>query len=420
MAPSPILYEMMQNKDADAKNVLRFLWMMWWGSIAVLACVVIICHLFADWAMFAKHAESEFLQLLIGKPVIVLLNTCFILSIIACLRFRTMNTAQRRINHLKTLADAALLKDSAVLDVYRRSIVLSIVIGALIAVCGGVGFFLSHDYFILYLFVFIGHVFLIINRPRQVEIEKVKDALEAHTEGAITPEKKKRIGKKIQFAFLLVLLFPATCTYLEYRNVDPEGACKGYKNIGICMLALYEAHYFSPLPSDDEMIEHFERNRQEFENMAKYETFSERDNTVAKRCWKYGWAKPNIRKYEKFCRMPQDIYSTQEKGISSCFSGDRGEWAYALEMERTIYILDADYSWPHNSHEKGYVYFPIAPKIENGRVIGPKMKDGPRMTWRLFDTLDNTWPTDMERNEYILKQIEPQWFLYISKDHIGG
>lgn len=422
----------MQNKDNDVKKALRFLWMMWWASIAGSVIVTILCHLFADWAKWFPLINAlELIRFGFPKPIILLFNTFLILSIIVCLRVRTMKTVQCFINRRKRFdIKESVEEDSVALDIYRRSVILSALSGVLMIVCGGAGFFLTRDYFVLYLFVFMGIVFLVINRPRQQEIEKVKKSIETRSsQGSITSEKKRRLGEKIRFAFLMLLLFPVTCTYLEYRNVDPEGACKGYKNFDLCSDAWFYQEHFSLLPTDDEMIEHFRKNRQKFESMKDDALVARGRKSEEMWVARYKAIVPTGTVYTFW---PPGNYFAQEKyDPTRCWifhsyppsfeiSGHHPT-AFAFEVKSSMYINGVAYKdWPFVSHEKGYVYFLTPPVVGKNLVIVQKMETGSKCTWRLLDQLDGKWTEDLKMNEFVLRQIEPQWFLYISKDHIGG
>lgn len=419
---------MLSGKENNQRRKdISFLWVIWRASFVVIGVMLLLCHLFHDWAKwFPVVTEPEFILIWFPKPVIVSLNVFLILAIIVCLRIRNMRTVQRSINKLKKLINKALPEESVVLHIYSRSVMWSIIISVLMATCGTVGFFLTRDYFVLYLFVSMAVAFLVINRPKLADIEKIKVSLEdSKSADTLMPEKKRNMWNKIRLVLLMMFLFPVTCSYLEYRNVDPDGECKGFKNVGICLDALGLSRYFSELPNDDEMIERFRKHRQDYENMRK-----DADLVLQKKLSETYWRK----KYAAivnggvvFACFPRAIYTDfeQYKPCGGPFmynfeNPDNRLFAFAFETDRTKYIKGADYGWPHNSHEKGYVYFPIVPKIENGRVIGSKTKNGSRITWRLFDRLDGKWPEDMKGWEYRLRRIDPQWFLYISKDHVGG
>lgn len=87
-----------------------------------------------------------------------------------------------------------------------------------------------------------------------------------------------------------------------------------------------------------------------------------------------------------------------------------------------MYIAGAGKEWPWVNRLKGYLYFPLPePRIEQGKLLGAmQFADGQRRPWRVLEQLDGDWPEDWASGECLLRRIEPQWFLILCKDHVGG
>ena len=112
-------------KDASGDMPInRNIFILWCASFVVIGVMILLCHLFHDWAKwFPVVTEPEFILIWFPKPVIVSLNVFLFLAIIVCLRIRNMWTVQRSINKLKMLINKALPEESVVLHIYSRSVI---------------------------------------------------------------------------------------------------------------------------------------------------------------------------------------------------------------------------------------------------------------------------------------------------------
>lgn len=220
--------------------------------------------------------------------------------------------------------------------------------------------------------------------------------------------------KTVLLSMLLIVFAGGASIYWQIRNVDPEGACRDSANLSRCFDAWAEYNYgglFKKLPTDQELIDRFQSYRGDFEeikNMSIPGGFV--PDSLQKRTgvWYAG-----ARGY-----WPATVYSEPSKSHD-----DHKQWyARYFPVTATMYIDGAGKNWPKVNREKGYVYFPLpAPKIENGHVVGLTGKDGRKYSsWRVLDQLDKDWPADWRSGECLLRRIEPQWFLALCKDRIGG
>lgn len=221
---------------------------------------------------------------------------------------------------------------------------------------------------------------------------------------------------------VLVLLLVAglVSLYWQIRNVDPEGACKRLGNFSMCWDAWMEYDYgglFKKLPTDQEMIDSFKKHRGAFDEI--------RNKVVSQQNYYMSFVNSEFHKRTgvwsatSFGSWPSTVYSDSKKSEGRDHTQ---EFALSFPVDETKYIAGAGKDWPKVNRLKGYAYFPLpAPKIENGHVIGLIDKDGRKLSsWRVLDQLDKDWPADWAHYECLLRRIEPQWFLFICKDHIGG
>ena len=216
---------------------------------------------------------------------------------------------------------------------------------------------------------------------------------------------KKHIAKLI----VLILLAGLLSVYWQIRNVDPEGACKGFRNFSMCWDAWMEYDHdglFKQLPSDQNMIDRFHTYRSDFYELKDLKFGFVPDKLLQRTsAWYVG----------SFGYWPSAAYSdTAQSDVN------HQDFARTFPVSETMYITGAEKNWPKINRQKGYAYFPLPiPRIEQGRLLGP-MLNGQKLSWRVLEQLDKDWPTDWASYECLLRPIEPQWFLFICKDHIGG
>jgi hypothetical protein len=227
---------------------------------------------------------------------------------------------------------------------------------------------------------------------------------------------KKHIAKLIVLFVLAGLL----SIYWQIRNVDPEGACKGLGNFSMCWDAWMEYDHdglFKKLPTDQKMIDNFKKYRNDFDAI--------KDKVISQQNYYMSFVNSDFRKQTgvwwvgAFGYWPSTTYLYSLKPE---IKGRYQELALSFIAESTMYISGAEKNWPHINRQKGYAYFPVpAPQIENGHVnVLTDINGHKTNSWRVLNQLDSNWPTDWASYECLLRPIEPQWFLFICKDHIGG
>lgn len=255
--------------------------------------------------------------------------------------------------------------------------------------------------------------------------------------------------------WFLLFITPFLYFFWMFITVDPEYACINPKNFDLCLDACFlYRDSFKKLPTDDQMVMHFNANRESFDKIKqmKLDVIKSRGNHLL------------IKKLEEFA-LPYAFSSSMFVAYSSVSPQDkpdtprivvaRGgltqaaqerfpEVEYALEFDvsMTQYINGGRKYWPHSIRTKGYIYFPFSPKVVNGYVLGGKWASREErgvklanignetkgtkgsnekwLKWRLFDNLDGHFPDDWKSSEYLLRKIDDNWFLFISKDVNGG
>lgn len=215
-------------------------------------------------------------------------------------------------------------------------------------------------------------------------------------------------------SLVLLLVAGLAGIYWQIRNVDPEGACKDSGNFSMCWDAWFEYRpYFKVLPSDQEMIDSFKKHRGDFDEI--------RDKALSQRGYMMSLNNPpwKARVGHAYQIVPwtPSVYSSPR----FVEPASTHEWSWEFHVDETMYIAGARKNWPHVNRLKGYAYFPLpAPRVEQGRLLGPMLKNGQQFSRRVLEQLDGNWPADWASYECLLRRIEPQWFLFICKDHIGG
>ncbi|WP_019865722.1 hypothetical protein [Methylovulum miyakonense] len=207
--------------------------------------------------------------------------------------------------------------------------------------------------------------------------------------------------------------------YWQVRNIDPEGSCKGFEYFSKCWDAwanYHQALNFKKLPADQKMIDSFNQHRQDFDD-AKDQAMSQTNYAgfLNKPAWK---ARHGIDYFYNMIPWPPSVYSSSR----TVEPASNHEWAWRFYVESTMYIAGAGKEWPWVNRLKGYLYFPLPePRIEQGKLLGAmQFADGQRRPWRVLEQLDGDWPEDWASGECLLRRIEPQWFLILCKDHVGG
>ncbi|KAB2890087.1 MAG: hypothetical protein F9K32_10155 [Desulfobulbaceae bacterium] len=219
-----------------------------------------------------------------------------------------------------------------------------------------------------------------------------------------------------------------------------------------------------PLPADQELIGHFERNRPIFERLVQeyrncrirgkffYQTSPEvlemmkkvGVDDIGQASGPFGswYPKPYSREtleVLKFIqiRSVEDVLTGEEKmkvlkqRLPSLFEGvaplkDMMDVAQVTTPVR--FDLGPDPSkpewgkitvrYPDSFLKKGFCYYPQLPRLEDGHVVatGYSLKDKSytRPGIRVFEFLDE-YPPDLQRYECVVKPIDPQWFIYLCR-----
>lgn len=218
----------------------------------------------------------------------------------------------------------------------------------------------------------------------------------------------------------------------------------------VSLVCWYDILWFwNPLPSDEEMIENFQAHRDDFiEIVRRYREYPDlpekardlwfKDNDtleLLKRagvdCVDYDGTTPWLpNPYSLETAMNMEIMpSSKDFGIFYRYGLLRIQPATTPRIdhpEQTDHRRHYGGSIIHGVFWKQYVFFPEAPRIENGILFGPLQithkgdsnsvfheKEGVS-TWqykeRVLPSL-NRRPRDWKGFECVYRQIEPQWFL---------
>jgi len=170
------------------------------------------------------------------------------------------------------------------------------------------------------------------------------------------------------------------------------------------------SHGIRSLPTDQEMIDRFRRYRSDFGEMA---------NEIAQANYVYmvtlnrKWIdRHGILMAQALASYPQTPDDKAKNVLRT--------WAYSFTVESTLYIKGASREdWPLVNRVKGYVYFRSPPQVEGGYLLG--LPGHPKYLFRVLPSLDGPpWPSDWKSGECLLRKIEPQWFLSLCRDRVGG
>jgi hypothetical protein len=219
-----------------------------------------------------------------------------------------------------------------------------------------------------------------------------------------------------------------------------------------------------PLPSDQEMIEHFERNRPTFEKLAQeyrnfrgsgvfiyesspevYEMMKEIGvDDISQASGQFGrwYPDPYSQQTQKVLKeifiRPIDKALTDEgtmailrKRLPALFEGV-APLADVMDVAQitsaVMFSIGADpekrdigkitLRYPDSFLEKGFCYYPHPPQLERGHVVATGYslvdKTYTRPGIRVLLSLDE-YPTDLQRHECVIKSIDPQWFIHLCR-----
>jgi len=176
------------------------------------------------------------------------------------------------------------------------------------------------------------------------------------------------------------------------------------------------------LITDQEMIEHFNAHKQEFNALVQsyldhgrdYMEWAKRPDVIELKA-KTGIGRIQTGPHIWF----DDPYSLEaakkEKQMMNdkTFSQNHFRREAMIEMANqkihsTFYLTIGGINW------KDYHYFPIDPQIENGKIKLPSSLIGigtPDLSWRVVESTDsmNHWNSKM--GECIMKKIESKWYI---------
>lgn len=236
----------------------------------------------------------------------------------------------------------------------------------------------------------------------------------------------------IRALLILFLLICATQVLLWNCNQCEE------KTILCCIRETNDTwiQYIRSLPTDEEMIEHFQKHRADFEHLAKLyredmsigadeftmsQTMSYMKNgrLVQISNHKKNAAEDVMKRINVYALyddgelwFPPDPYSEEAKQY-------RKDFHYKFWSEQGRRLVGVNFYYGHapvirfENNEyvvKKYYYTPFPPHIKHNTKYGDLLyfPDG---NWlRLYDNLNN-YPPTLEKLTCVCKQIEPQWFI---------
>jgi hypothetical protein len=207
---------------------------------------------------------------------------------------------------------------------------------------------------------------------------------------------------------------------------------------GIALALFYYFWLWSPMPSDEEMIANFTAHREDFvEVVRRYRDYPRPPDKDTSFWFKEG---DTLALY-KLAGIERVDYSTpvwlpnpysletnkkvaEERKKSKGFELSHKYGALEITPVRTPRIIDTNqsnrYRWVGLTYGviwKDYYFFPEAPRIEHGLLLGPVNHQGDySFRSRVLPSL-NRLPFPWRDFECVYRQIEPQWFLRICNGH---
>lgn len=224
------------------------------------------------------------------------------------------------------------------------------------------------------------------------------------------------IRSRLVLIFGLLLAGWLGYAYWQIRQFDPEGGCKELKYFSLCSDAWVSAWmvglpwHFQMLPTDEEMIARFKTHCGDFEAMK-----SKAVSIVGGDVYREWENETGVYGTDSLAYYPM---TPEEKATNTA-----RDWGYFFRVADTRYVKDAiSDDMAMLLRTKGYVYFRSPPLLDGEYVMGfPNASGRPLWRWRLLPSLDGPpWPPDWKSGECLLRKIEPQWFLSLCRDRVGG
>ncbi|MDL2322071.1 hypothetical protein LJC47_07005 [Desulfosarcina sp. OttesenSCG-928-B08] len=218
--------------------------------------------------------------------------------------------------------------------------------------------------------------------------------------------------------------------------------------IGIVLFLLWYSRRV-PLPTDEEMIAHFEAHRAEFDELVwRHRTFVERENwpeltwpseeertqqltrqvgirTVNYLSLLYWLPDPyslstaqKVQTIRDACYQDWGRHSMDKEKIPPPKCRLQGYQYGVLQFSRIL--PNGGYhtrSWRYVAVWKDYLHFPEPPRIEQGHLLGPIQEDGQYgYKKRIFTSL-NIYPPDWRDYECVYRPIDAHWFIRLCNGH---
>lgn len=192
------------------------------------------------------------------------------------------------------------------------------------------------------------------------------------------------------------------------------------------VLGVWFFWFRNPLPSDEEMIAHFQAQRTQIEELVKRYREFQRPPDKDHDLWQAPAEVQAIKRTAGVYRVDYvaglwlpDPYSveTAKRKDALVLMKDEERGFDLFPRYGTIQVGLA----PHDRYIrntarysviwKRLLFYPETPKVEEGWLLHPSGARGePGNRYRVFDSL-NDFPPDWKRGECVMRRIEPQWFI---------
>ncbi|WP_392564381.1 hypothetical protein RHO13_02125 [Orbus wheelerorum] len=197
----------------------------------------------------------------------------------------------------------------------------------------------------------------------------------------------------------------------------------------VCAPFYYFTFIFIGLPSDEKMIAHFYKNRQDIETLVNsFRYFEPEDDGSHYMPWFNTASTQPLMARAGVCNIGTIIPTW----YPNPYSKEAAQERYAKGPTGVLYhypykTIKINLS-PFNQYRtdkllygwiwKDLVYIPEIPRIENGVLLGPVDENGEHLNNDyVLDSLDNIPPQweafNLYKNSCVLRQIEAHWFLML-------